>query len=351
MKLPSNIEVQKFFGRLIAYVVVCVAIIAACILITEFAAPKEKVYTNESFNSFPANYIPPELNKSRYNVLLDQHSHTIYSDGLLTPEQNIIWHIKHGYNAAVITDHQAIDGAMEAQRIAREKYNDTFKVIVGEEWTNVRVHMNLIGIQQTVAPVLIVNATDDQIKTAIQETHRQGGLVVVNHIIWSGITPSFRDQLRSWGADYIEIVNENVLDNDSWAYCNSTGMGKITGTDMHSPTTVYSWTTLGVQHFTEQAILDQLKLKNTSFIYEKNGSKDYTLPPADNPVYHYVAPILYFGNAFENIYEGGTVTLIMGLVYLFAGFAVAEVLRVVKRQYWQYVNARQDPSKKKEGNT
>ncbi|TFG18022.1 MAG: PHP domain-containing protein [Promethearchaeota archaeon] len=48
---------------------------------------------------------PPNYNKSKYNVIFDQHSHTHYSDGKLTIKQNIEWHIAMGYNALAITDH------------------------------------------------------------------------------------------------------------------------------------------------------------------------------------------------------------------------------------------------------
>nr|MDO8112228.1 hypothetical protein [Candidatus Sigynarchaeota archaeon] len=343
MKRPQPKEVQKFFGRLIAYVVICVAIIASSILIKEFAAIKERMYTNDSFADFPANYVPPGFNSSRYNILLDQHSHTIASDGAFTPEQNIIWHIKHGFNATFITDHGRNDYAIEAQRIAREKYPG-FIVLVGEEWSNDRVHLNLLDIAQPVLPSFFTGESDAAIQSVINFTHDQGGLVVLNHLPWSGINSTFRDQLISWGVDYIEVVNENVLDNESWAYCNSTTepnkIGVITGTDVHSPTAVHSWTTIWTPEFSEDAIMAQLHAKNTSFIYNYAGSPDYTLPPVDNPVYSIVAPIMYFGQAFEDIYQGGTLTLIMGLSYLFSGFFIAEVLRVVKRRYWEFINTK-----------
>jgi hypothetical protein len=44
---------------------------------------------------------------------------------------------------------------------------------VGMEWTNCRVHLNLIGIENP--PPLYVEPTDDQIKEVIQFVHDQGG--------------------------------------------------------------------------------------------------------------------------------------------------------------------------------
>ncbi|NMC06311.1 MAG: PHP domain-containing protein, partial [Candidatus Lokiarchaeota archaeon] len=181
MRPINPIEVKKFLGRLLAFFIIGASIIATTILVAEFGPP-ERIYEADAFDAFPSNYSPPEFNSTRYNVLLDQHSHTIWSDGDLTPEQNIIWHIKHGFNAAVITDHHAIDGALEAQRIAREKYPG-FKVIVGEEWSNSRIHLNFLGVSSLILPNPI--ASDENIKAAIDAAHAQGALVTCNHIPWS----------------------------------------------------------------------------------------------------------------------------------------------------------------------
>jgi hypothetical protein len=36
---------------------------------------------------------------------LDTHAHSTASDGWMTPEQCIMWHIANGFNAFVLTDH------------------------------------------------------------------------------------------------------------------------------------------------------------------------------------------------------------------------------------------------------
>ena len=56
------------------------------------------------------------------------HCHTIYSkDSLITPVQLIKTCRKKGIDSVIITDHNSIDGALEAQRIAPEL------IIIGEE--------------------------------------------------------------------------------------------------------------------------------------------------------------------------------------------------------------------------
>nr|MDO8084569.1 PHP domain-containing protein [Candidatus Sigynarchaeum springense] len=342
----SPIEVKKFFGRLIAFVIIGVAIIATTILVAEFGPP-DRIYGEDAFNAFPSNYVPPEYNASRHNVLLDQHSHTIWSDGVLTPEQNIIWHIKHGFNAAVITDHNNIQGAQEAQRIAREKYDSIFKVIIGEEWTTSRIHLNFLGLSSVIIPGL--TNTDDDIKAAIGAAHDQGALVTVNHIPWSlrqGMDHPSRAELVSWGIDFIEMVNENEYDNESEPFLLDPPCA-ITGTDMHAPADVHGWTALWVPEFTEQAIMAQLAIRNTTIIYNHTGSRDYTKPPMDNPAYLVLKPVVMFGNLFEDIATDSTLTLVLGLSYLFGAFFVAEALRIVKRRYWAVVNAKEAEKRRK----
>ncbi|MBN2150108.1 MAG: PHP domain-containing protein [Candidatus Lokiarchaeota archaeon] len=335
----SKTEAKKFFGRFLAFTIIGASIIATTILVAEFGPP-DRVYGDDAFDDFPSNYVPPEFNASRHNVLLDQHSHTIWSDGVLTPEQNIIWHIKHGFNAAVITDHNNIQGAQEAQRIAREKYNSVFKVIIGEEWTTSRIHMNFLGVSSVILPGITVSDTD--IQAAINAAHEQGALVTVNHIPWSlrqGMDHPSRSALVSWGIDFIEMVNENEYDNESEPFLLDPP-GAITGTDMHSPTTVHGWTALWVPEFTEEAIMAQLAIRNTTIIHNTTGSRDYTKPPTDNPAYLALKPVIMFGELFEDIATDSTLTLVLGLLYLYGAFFVAEALRIVKRRYWEAINAR-----------
>jgi hypothetical protein len=167
-------EAKKFLDRLIAFTVFAVLIIGGSVLVFEFGPPEYK-YMNGRWTS---EYVPT-YNTTRWNVLLDQHSHTTYSDGKLTPAQNIQWHIANGYNACIITDHHTITGALEAREYARANYPDSIKVIIGQEWSNDRVHMNFLGITSAIGE--IDNPTDGQIQDVIIQVHNQGGIVVVNH--------------------------------------------------------------------------------------------------------------------------------------------------------------------------
>jgi hypothetical protein len=205
--------------------------------------------------------------------------------------------------------------------------------------------LNFLGVTSLVLPNPI--STDENIKAAIDSAHAQGALVTCNHIPWSlrvGMDHPNRTKLVEWGVDFIEIVNENDYDNLSVPFVLNGSLHAITGTDMHGPTTVHGWTQLWVPTFTEDAIFAQLAMHNTtinSVIYNSTGSHDYTKPPTDNPWFLAVKPVVMFGNLFEDIATDSTLTLVLALSYLFGAFFVAEILRVVKRIYWESINARE----------
>ena len=83
------------------------------ILLSVFG-PREYKYQDDSFDEFE--YAVPEA--ENYSIIFDQHSHTKYSDGILTVEQNIKWHIAHGFNAMVLTDHNNLRNSKDLQEMA-----------------------------------------------------------------------------------------------------------------------------------------------------------------------------------------------------------------------------------------
>ena len=50
-----------------------------------------------------------------------------------------------------------------------------------------RVHMNLVGINETIAPSKAW-PTDEELQKAINRTHELGGLALLNHWAWSHVT-------------------------------------------------------------------------------------------------------------------------------------------------------------------
>ena len=293
--------------------------------ITAGYSPARYLYTNESFDW----QYTPEYNDTEYNIVLDHHSHTFYSDGHLSVEQNILWHLAHGFNAIAITDHNTMENAEDIALMA-EKYKDNITFITGLEWTTNRIHLNLLGITEEIK-VPSSNPTDEQIIAAIDATHEQGGVVVVNHIPWS--LPRMpkhptRAQLLDWGVDYIEMVNGDEYDFDSEEWCNDTGgFGQITGTDMHNPMDVSGWTLLKADNLTAAGIMKELRERDTTIIFASHASLDYSEGTL-NPVYQFLKPIIHTGYYFFNDdVTGGFIdwkSFGVAIGYVLVGFVIFE---------------------------
>ncbi|MBS3995476.1 MAG: PHP domain-containing protein [Alkaliphilus sp.] len=66
---------------------------------------------------------------------LDMHIHTTKSDGILTPEQVVVWSNKIGLKGIAITDHDTVDGIEEG--IATAKSIKDFILIPGIEFSSI----------------------------------------------------------------------------------------------------------------------------------------------------------------------------------------------------------------------
>ena len=326
--------ILKFVTRFFIFIFIVAFIITGSILVHEFG-PSQKLYSDDNWANLTP-YDAPHVNISQYNVVLDQHSHTLFSDGVLTVKQNIEWHISMGFNAIVITDHNTVANKADIDSLKADYLAEGIIIIQGIEWTTGRIHMNILGVTEWNLPIPS-NPTDAEIQAAITEAHRQNAVATVDHIPWSlnvaGMTTHpTRDQLRNWGIDYIEVVNEDTYDNESNTYCDTWGIGKITGTDMHSPSKVHGWTLINVTSFTEAQVMTALRNKQTTIVYNDTGLADRGTY-ADNPFYSILRPISEFGGIFVSLWMGtglDWVGVIAYLSYILAIFGLLEVYRYEK---------------------
>ena len=81
--------------------------------------------------------MPWDKTFGKYNVLIETHSHSTFSDGAMSAEQVVEWAIAYGYTAVMVTDHNTIAGGLRAKKYADEKgySNNTMLVIPGVEYT------------------------------------------------------------------------------------------------------------------------------------------------------------------------------------------------------------------------
>ncbi|KAI9500939.1 Polymerase/histidinol phosphatase-like protein [Coemansia spiralis] len=293
-------------------IVIILLLVAVGIPVSDNGVPQPGDYSKMQFNwqTDPRSYLSP-MNSSftDYNILLDAHLHTTYSDGVLSPKQVVEYAMANGFNAIIVTDHQTVSGSIAAREYAEENYSDKITVITGMEYTCCRIHMNFIGINESV-PVSPPSPSDDELRSVIDKVHSMGGLVIVNHIPWSNATlmpwdeprlpdnPS-REQLLDWGVDGFEVVNQNTFDLRSYQFVqqHSDKLIALTGSDMHYPGSSYAWTTINATNHTAEAIMDEIRNRRTSFLLDASGTRPVQDPPYKNAYFKY-APWGLVGDYF-----------------------------------------------------
>ena len=333
-KFEQTISIMKLGFRVTLFV----GIIIGCSVLVKIYGPDTYEFQNGDWEGI---HYTPDYNETEWSVLLDGHSHTTNSDGRLTPEQNIQWHLAYGFNAAVITDHNNIKGALQARAIARSQYNDSIKILIGLEWTTDRIHMNIIGMSDDFVdhfssrdtfPIPPRNPSDAQIRDIIATTHSLGGIVVVNHYTRNSLDKPTREQLFTWGVDYFEIVNDDnygksVYDGSSEEFSRERGLGTITGSDMHDPTemNVHGWTLMNTTEFTEESIFMELRSRSTDKLYNSTGVSD----TASHQLNVWAVPFLplkYVGKMFLGIIDFPAINLVD--IMIFFGYIDGGVMMV-----------------------
>lgn len=213
-------------------------------------------------------------------ILFDGHSHTTYSDGKMSVDELIQWHIQYGYNAFALTDHNKIGGKglQEARELIKTKYNNSLILIPGVEWTTCRFHMNFLGINSTDGlPAWDNNLTDDGVRQLINEVHKRGGVVTFNHRRWSeysGLEVWSMEQLLDFNVDFIEAANQEGLDFQAIQFARKSNnkIGIMAGSDVHSGSFVpHMWGVINATSFSEAAIMDELRNHRESFILAQVG--------------------------------------------------------------------------------
>lgn len=284
---------------------------------------------------------------SDFNILLETHLHTRYSDGVLTIEQALLWALSMGYNAIVITDHNTVEGISEGQRLVNQdpRFQNRLLIIPGMEYSCCRIHMNLIGARfplrpedfQTLSPsekeaaaylleTALVNPvpSDEDLQRVINATHALGGVVSVNHIPWSTNSaplwmrrqptlphhPS-REQLLKWGVDYLEVVGASGtfdLVSAQFVERHAPSIGMLVGRDMHYPSPTSSWTILKTSNYSVKAIMTELRAKRTSFLFDAAGIPaaliaELNVEGTRNPSYDNIQPLVALGSYLGIFYD------------------------------------------------
>lgn len=142
-------------------------------------------------------------------LLIDFHSHSVVShDGRkgFDAEANRQWHIRQGYNAAFITDHNKIDSSKKAKELSRADWQQTgYRSLEGEEISLWKTHLVTLGV-----PERIDNQPYDsdpaKVKLFIQDMRKRKVPVIASlPEYWKYHWPA--QNFANWGIYGYEIVN------------------------------------------------------------------------------------------------------------------------------------------------
>lgn len=138
--------------------------------------------------------------------IADLHVHTHRSDGSDSPLQVLHWAKRIGLDILAITDHDTIDGALEAQELAL-RLGCGPEVIVGEEVSSADGHVLGLFLANRIEPGLTARET-------VAAIHEQGGLAVAAHPYWrvgatarNGSLYSVGDLFMNVAFDAVEVTN------------------------------------------------------------------------------------------------------------------------------------------------
>jgi predicted metal-dependent phosphoesterase TrpH len=110
---------------------------------------------------------PTELGKA------DLHIHTLASDGVSSVEEVLAAAVARRLDVIAIADHERIDAAVVAQRVARDRGLDV-RVVVGEEVTTRNGHLVGLFLTQRIKPW-------GSMRDSVARIHDQGGIAIVAH--------------------------------------------------------------------------------------------------------------------------------------------------------------------------
>ena len=168
---------------------------------------------------------PLKMPKNRIKVAIHIHTHYSY-DSNMSPAILVDVARRRGLDCIAVTDHNLIDGALEAQALGK------IRVIVGEEISSRDGHIIGLFLAAPIPPRL----SGEETCIAI---HEQGGLALAAHPYASLARSSLDDALERLAPhlDAIEVHNaQNPLPWEDWRaarFARGAGMPAYVGMDAH----------------------------------------------------------------------------------------------------------------------
>ncbi len=132
-------------------------------------------------------------------MLFDLHTHSLYSDGIGTPEEMIKYAKSIGLDGIALTDHNEVEGALETLRLAPSD----FRIIPGIEVSSAAGHILGLGITRIIARGLSASET-------VKRIHAAGGIAIAAHP-FDRIRQGVGDIIYSVDFDAVEVYNGHTM--------------------------------------------------------------------------------------------------------------------------------------------
>lgn len=159
-------------------------------------------------------------------LIAELHVHTTYSDGKDSVKKVLIEAIRKKIDVIAITDHDCVEGSLEAEEIAFEE-NLSIKIITASEITTDDGHLLVYGIRKNLDSGMSLRET-------CEEVRKTGGLSFLAHPFdfFRGGTLN----LKSFGfVDGVEILNARSFFNFlAKGFAKKFNKPGICGSDAHS---------------------------------------------------------------------------------------------------------------------
>ncbi|MFC2162272.1 PHP domain-containing protein [Candidatus Altiarchaeota archaeon] len=157
-------------------------------------------------------------------MLYELHTHSRYSDGIPSPGQIIDRARKLGLAGIAITDHNAIQGALDALAV---KQGDV-KVISGIEVSAVEGHILALDVKELIPRGLSAGKT-------VERIHSSGGIAIAAHP-YDRYRKGVGDLILKLPFDAVEVVNAHTFGNtkDPVKMATEAGLPMTGGSDAHT---------------------------------------------------------------------------------------------------------------------
>jgi predicted metal-dependent phosphoesterase TrpH len=165
-------------------------------------------------------------------MIFDLHSHTLFSDGVLTPHELISRAVEKGVDVLAITDHDTID-AYAQDLPAQSRFKLVPGIELSTQWGTVGIHV--LGLNVDLHSDAILTAARIQSETRLERARR-----ISENLEKKGIADAFSEAIKLSPGSYIgrphfaqHLINIGKADSMHTAFKKYMGDGKAGDVKKH----------------------------------------------------------------------------------------------------------------------